>query len=55
MSQYGANNLANKGFNARQILNYFYKDVSLSKLKLIEKTEENKKEQTDEKQLNQEK
>lgn len=33
MSQYGANNLANKGFNARQILHYFYKDINFSKLK----------------------
>lgn len=33
MSQYGANNLANKGFSARQILNYFYKDVHFSMLK----------------------
>lgn len=33
MSQYGANNLANKGFSARQILNYFYKDISFSRLK----------------------
>ncbi len=33
MSQYGANNLANKGFSARQILSYFYKDITFSKLK----------------------
>lgn len=33
MSQYGANNLANKGFSARQILNYFYKDISFARLK----------------------
>lgn len=33
MSQYGANNLANKGFSARQILSYFYKDVHFSRLK----------------------
>ena len=33
MSQYGANNMANKGFSARQILHYFYKDVNFSKLK----------------------
>ncbi len=36
MSQYGANNLANKGFSARQILNYFYKDITFSKLKTKE-------------------
>jgi len=34
MSQHGANNLANKGFNARQILNYFYKDINFSKVQL---------------------
>ena len=33
MSQHGANNLANKGFSARQILSYFYKDIHFSKLK----------------------
>lgn len=33
MSQYGANNLANKGFSARQILSYFYKDIRFSRLK----------------------
>lgn len=33
MSQHGANNLANKGFNARQILNYFYKDINFARLK----------------------
>ena len=33
MSQYGANNLANKGFSARQILSYFYKDIGFAKLK----------------------
>ncbi len=33
MSQYGANNLAQKGFSARQILNYFYKDISFSFLR----------------------
>ena len=32
MSQYGANNLADKGFNAYQILNYFYKDFKFAKL-----------------------
>ncbi len=36
MSQYGANNLANRGFSARQILNYFYKDINFSRLKLKE-------------------
>ena len=30
MSQHGANNLANKGYNAYQILNYFYKNVKFS-------------------------
>ena len=33
MSQHGANNLANKGFSARQILAYFYKDISFGRLK----------------------
>ncbi|MBR3605243.1 MAG: SpoIID/LytB domain-containing protein [Candidatus Gastranaerophilales bacterium] len=33
MSQHGANNLANKGFSARQILSYFYKDITFSRLK----------------------
>ncbi len=33
MSQYGANNLANKGFSARQILNYFYKDIHFSRIR----------------------
>lgn len=40
MSQYGANNLANKGFSAKQILNYFYKDVGFAILK-PKKNEEN--------------
>ena len=30
MSQHGANNLANKGYNAYQILNYFYKNIRFS-------------------------
>ncbi len=33
MSQYGANYLANYGYNAYQILAYFYKDVNLKLLK----------------------
>lgn len=33
MSQYGANNLANKGFSARQILSYFYKDIGFARLR----------------------
>lgn len=33
MSQYGANNLANKGYSARQILSYFYKDIGFSRIK----------------------
>ena len=33
MSQHGANILAKKGYNAYQILKYFYKDVSFAKLK----------------------
>ena len=33
MSQHGANNLANKGFSAKQILNYFYKNISFARLK----------------------
>lgn len=32
MSQHGANNLANKGFSARQILNYFYKNINFARL-----------------------
>ena len=32
MSQYGANNLAGMGYNAYQILGYFYKDVQLYKI-----------------------
>ncbi len=32
MSQHGANNLAAKGYNAYQILNYFYKDFKFAKL-----------------------
>lgn len=37
MSQYGANNLANKGFSARQILNYFYKDIGFARLRSSKK------------------
>ena len=33
MSQHGANNMANKGFSAREILNYFYKDITFARLK----------------------
>ena len=40
MSQYGANNLANRGFSARQILNYFYKDVGFARIK-FKKDKEN--------------
>ena len=36
MSQYGANNMAKRGFSAREILHYFYKDVNFSKLKTKE-------------------
>ena len=32
MSQHGANNLAEQGWNAYQILNYFYKDFKFAKL-----------------------
>lgn len=32
MSQYGANNLANQGYNAYQILTYFYNNVKFGKL-----------------------
>ena len=32
MSQYGANNLAKKGYNAYQILKYFYADVKFAKI-----------------------
>ncbi len=40
MSQHGANNLAGKGFSARQILSYFYKDINFSRLKEPEEDEE---------------
>lgn len=40
MSQYGANNLANKGLSARQILSYFYKDINFSRLKEIKEEDE---------------
>ena len=33
MSQHGANNLANKGYNAYQILNYFYKNINFNVIK----------------------
>ena len=33
MSQHGANNLANKGYNAYKILNYFYKNVKFAVVK----------------------
>ncbi|MBQ8476162.1 SpoIID/LytB domain-containing protein [bacterium] len=33
MSQHGANNLANKGFSAKQILSYFYKDIGFARIK----------------------
>lgn len=33
MSQYGANNLAKKGYNAYQILKYFYANVKFAKVK----------------------
>ncbi len=33
MSQYGANNLASKGFSARQILSYFYKDIGFARIR----------------------
>ncbi len=33
MSQYGANNLAKKGYNAYQILKYFYANVKFAKIK----------------------
>lgn len=32
MSQHGANNLANKGYSAFDILNYFYNDINFSKI-----------------------
>lgn len=32
MSQHGANNLANQGYNAYQILQYFYKDVKFARV-----------------------
>ncbi len=32
MSQHGANNLAKQGYNAYQILNYFYKDVKFARI-----------------------
>lgn len=36
MSQYGANNLANKGFSAHEILNYFYKNIRFSRIRMKE-------------------
>jgi len=33
MSQHGANNLANKGYNSYQILNYFYKNIKFAVVK----------------------
>ena len=33
MSQHGANNLANMGYTAKQILNYFYKDIRFARLR----------------------
>lgn len=33
MSQHGANNLANQGYNAYQILQYFYNDIKFARLK----------------------
>lgn len=39
MSQHGANNLANKGYSARQILNYFYKDISFAKVRFKDEEE----------------
>ncbi len=32
MSQYGANGMANEGYNYKEILNYFYKDISINKM-----------------------
>ena len=32
MSQHGANNLANKGYGAYDILKYFYKDITFAKI-----------------------
>ena len=32
MSQHGANNLANKGYGAFDILKYFYNNISFSKI-----------------------
>jgi len=43
MSQYGANNLANRGFSAKQILNYFYKDIGFARLKTKEEAQEEEK------------
>ena len=40
MSQYGANNLANKGFSAKQILSYFYKDIGFARIKSKKDKEE---------------
>ena len=36
MSQHGANNLAGRGYSARQILSYFYKDINFSRLRYRE-------------------
>ena len=32
MSQYGANTLANKGYNYKDIINYYYKDIEIKKI-----------------------
>ena len=39
MSQYGANNLASKGFSAKEILRYFYKDIGFARLKTATNSE----------------
>ena len=41
MSQHGANNLANQGFSAREILNHFYKNITFSRLKIKEAPKNN--------------
>ena len=32
MSQYGANGMANAGYNYKDILNYYYKNIQIDKI-----------------------
>ena len=44
MSQHGANNLANKGYSAKEILLHFYKDIHFGKLRTKEDAKNKEKE-----------